>query len=927
MKKLRKIACVFSALAIIWGLSGCSEDEEDVALEKISIQSFESEISLNNEYTVSPVFTPSDATNKNFTISVDSTASDWVTIDSTNKTIKPTQTGIFTLTVTSSENSSITDSKEITVKEIELTGLSIPSTYEFYVGRSTLVTPVFTPSDASYQNVEWTSSDENVATIDELGNVTGIKAGTVTITVTSQRNTSISAQLELTISPVMPESLSLKTSSLVVQKAGSANLVPIFTPSDTTEQSVTYSTSADGFTVSSDGIVTVAESVSTGTTGTITVTSVADSSKTTTASIKVIDGDTYIIDDTNTQYGFVSTTGSLKEKDTRYTGYSGSSYFENFSQGTTDNIVYSVCSATEQDVKALLHYAFWGGNGATVRGAYLVVNGAVSSDMIYLNYTSKNGSDNVKEFESDGVTPKSYHSIWEDSNEITIHLDSGENQIRVIPVPKDTEMPDAVYQIIAQQDSSGAYITPKDQGASSTKKAEGYLSNIDYLQLSGSGLGAGSNSLSFYSVTATGDFGTVECSPSQDFYKEGTELTLTATPKDGYKFDVWHGRTESGDFVSSAEESYTFTISDNVVVEAHFIPTSYSADSSMVGYATITDDLGSAAYTISGGAGGETIEISSLDDLTDNSNKISGNDPYIVKFTGSTRITTSDNKSIIQNVGSNKTIYGAEAGAGLKNIELRIEGDNVIVRNMIFGEVIAYDTLADYKGEGNDAMSINGGRHVWIDHCELRSNTTPLDNNGNKVSNSSDSDFEKDWYDGLLDIKNGATWVTVSNCYFHDHYKAVLCGSGDDGPDVNKDGYTDSDMRVTFYNNYWKNINARMPLFRYGKGHIYDSYFDAGTFSGSASCINVRAGSELYIEGNSFNGIKSDDYTIGFYYADSTKAYGNVSGTWVSKNNSNVSNNNGTSYKPPYSYTEPTGAVKEPTVGTDVGVGCSITLP
>lgn len=839
MKKLRKIACVFSALAIIWGLSGCSEDEEDVALEKISIQSFESEISLNNEYAVSPVFTPSDATNKNFTISVDSSASDWVTIDSTNKTIKPTQTGIFTLTVTSSENSSITDSKEVTVKEIELTGLSIPSTYEFYVGRSTLVTPVFTPSDASYQNVEWTSSDENVATIDELGNVTGIKAGTVTITVTS----------------------------------------------------------------------------------------VADSSKTTTASIKVIDGDTYIIDDANAQYGFVSTTGSLKTGDTRYTGYSGSSYFENFSQGTTDNIVYSVCSATEQDVKALLHYAFWGGNGATVRGAYLVVNGAVSSDMIYLNYTSKNGSDNVKEFESDGVTPKSYHSIWEDSNEITIHLDAGENQIRVIPVPKDTEMPDAVYQIIAQQDSSGAYTTPKDQGADSTKKAEGYLSNIDYLQLSGSGLGAGSNSLSFYSVTATGDFGTVECSPSQDFYKEGTELTLTATPKDGYKFDVWHGRTESGDFVSSAEESYTFTISDNVVVEAHFIPTSYSADSSMVGYATITDDLGSAAYTISGGAGGETIEISSLDDLTANSNKISGNDPYIVKFTGSTRITTSDNKSIIQNVGSNKTIYGAEAGAGLKNIELRIEGDNVIVRNMIFGDVIAYDTLADYKGEGNDAMSINGGRHVWIDHCELRSNTTPLDNNGNKVSNSSDSDFEKDWYDGLLDIKNGATWVTVSNCYFHDHYKAVLCGSGDDGPDVNKDGYTDSDMRVTFYNNYWKNINARMPLFRYGKGHIYDSYFDAGTFSGSASCINVRAGSELYIEGNSFNGIKSDDYTIGFYYADSTKAYGNVSGTWVSKNNSNVSNNNGTSYKPPYSYTEPTVAVKEPTVGTDVGVGCSITLP
>lgn len=538
MKKINRIVSVLGALAIICGMSGCSDEDEDVAVEKISIQSFNSEISLNNEYTVSPVFTPSDATNKNFTISVDSSASNWVTIDETNKTIKPTQTGTFTLTVTSSENSLKTDSKEITVKEVELTGLSIPSTNEFYAGRSTLVTPVFTPEDASYKNVEWSSADEDVATIDELGNVTGKKAGTVKITVKSQKYESISASLEITIKSVLPTALSLKSSSLMVQKAGAANLVPVFTPSDTTDQSVTYSTSSEGFSVTAEGIVTVADSVKTGTTGTITVTSVADSSKTATASIKVIDGDTYFIDDNNTQYGFVSTTGSIKTGDTRYTGYSGSSYFENFSQGATDNIVYSVCSATDQDVKALLRYAFWGGNGATVRGAYLVVNGSVSSDMIYLNYTSKTANDNVKEFETDGVTPKSYHSTWEDSNEITIHLDAGENQIRVIPVSSGTLMPDAVYQRIAQKDSSGSYTTPKDQGANSDKTAEGYLSNIDYLQLSGSGLGAGSNSLSFYSVTATGDFGDVECSPSQDFYKEGTEITLKATPKSGYKFDV-----------------------------------------------------------------------------------------------------------------------------------------------------------------------------------------------------------------------------------------------------------------------------------------------------------------------------------------------------------------------------------------------------
>ena len=244
---------------------------------------------------------------------------------------------------------------------------------------------------------------------------------------------------------------------------------------------------------------------------------------------------------------------------------------------------------------------------------------------------------------------------------------------------------------------------------------------------------------------------------------------------------------------------------------------------------------------------------------------------------------------------------------------MRVEGNNVIIRNLILGEVIAYDTLSDYAGSGNDALSLNGARHVWVDHCELRSNTTPLDINGNVVSNPNDSDFAKDWYDGLLDIKNGGTWITISNCYFHDHYKAVLCGSGDDGPDTNSDGYSDSDMRVTFNGNYFKNVNARMPLFRYGKAHIYGSYFDAGTFSGGASCINCRAGSELYIEENNFIGIKSDSYTIGFYYADSSKKYGNTSGTWVSKNNNGVSSNNGTSYVPAYGVSNASYPTSAPT--------------
>ena len=35
---------------------------------------------------------------------------------------------------------------------------------------------------------------------------------------------------------------------------------------------------------------------------------------------------------------------------------------------------------------------------------------------------------------------------------------------------------------------------------------------------------------------------------------------------------------------------------------------------------------------------------------------------------------------------------------------------------------------------------------------------------------------EKDKYDGLLDIKKNSEYITVSWCYFHDHYKSILIG-------------------------------------------------------------------------------------------------------------------------------------------------------
>jgi len=68
--------------------------------------------------------------------------------------------------------------------DIDVTGVTVsPKTSEVKAGGTVQLTATITPSDATVTTVTWTSSDNTIATVDSNGKVTGIKEGTVTITV------------------------------------------------------------------------------------------------------------------------------------------------------------------------------------------------------------------------------------------------------------------------------------------------------------------------------------------------------------------------------------------------------------------------------------------------------------------------------------------------------------------------------------------------------------------------------------------------------------------------------------------------------------------------------------------------------------------------------------------------------------------------
>ena len=67
------------------------------------------------------------------------------------------------------------------------------------VGNSVTITATVTPDNATNATVNWTSSDEKVATVDSSGKVTAVAAGNATIKATSESDGDVSADYALTV--------------------------------------------------------------------------------------------------------------------------------------------------------------------------------------------------------------------------------------------------------------------------------------------------------------------------------------------------------------------------------------------------------------------------------------------------------------------------------------------------------------------------------------------------------------------------------------------------------------------------------------------------------------------------------------------------------------------------------------------------------
>ncbi len=207
-------------------------------------------LNVGDEYRLTALISPDNATNKNVTWS--SSNDSVVTVDSTGM-LTAVGSGSATIVV-QTEDGGYIDMTNVTVLQ-PVTEIILSET-EMSVKKGTVLwlNATVNPDTADNKNVIWSSSDTSLATVDQTGKVTTVGVGTVTISCVSEDNGTVAyCVIEIT-EPVT--GLTLNTYYQEMVAGTKFVVVPTVIPNDAPDKSVTFiSSDPEVATVDENGIV------------------------------------------------------------------------------------------------------------------------------------------------------------------------------------------------------------------------------------------------------------------------------------------------------------------------------------------------------------------------------------------------------------------------------------------------------------------------------------------------------------------------------------------------------------------------------------------------------------------------------------------------------------------------------------------------
>jgi len=241
-------------------------------------------VNVGAKETLTATVAPSTATNKNVTWGSSDTSVATVSGSGLAITVTGVKAGTATITATTQDGSKTAPCIVTVPVPVASVSLNKTKTNIIPVGEETLVATVL-PADADNKTVTWSSDKTSVATVDTNGKVTGVAAGTATITVkTTDGNKTATCTVTVTSTNVPVTSVALSPKPATVSVHGMITLTATVAPNTATNQNVTWGSSDSTIaTVGvNDGKVTGVQAG----TAIITVTT-ADGGKTDTCTVTV----------------------------------------------------------------------------------------------------------------------------------------------------------------------------------------------------------------------------------------------------------------------------------------------------------------------------------------------------------------------------------------------------------------------------------------------------------------------------------------------------------------------------------------------------------------------------------------------------------------------------------------------------------------
>ena len=683
-------------------------------------------------------------------------------------------------------------------------------------------------SNPSVSPITYTSSDTNVATVDDNGRVTGVAEGTTTITASFAGNDAYNPA---------SDSYTMTVTAAAAPATLTAVSNYVWTFNDWDAETLTENTINDNIEVAASSAKTVVIKSQSGTADGINFTKVANMGGAGSTEGRYI----HFLVEAGTTVTVYATTG----KD-------GTERTINIATGTFDNVVGTIPSSSTSTIasgsivcdEATDVFAYSAGSGMNIYGVKVEggsqgggeendeitvtpavegdtqsdeISGAVDQDVNANQLCVETIDGNINYYNTADV---SNVSIDKEMGIVTIALRSGSNDtyygsVRNITVSKaaQQEQGGEVSGNLAITEAKGWYesayvkFTPVNGATSYNVYVKGgqYSSytkiDAELVRNYGSygradvvGLKAGTYSMKVVAVNGSTETST---------YGEATGLTVRNYQRVGFAHKGYSGigaYNDDGTLKSNAKVFY-LTKETAKTITTDVVTSSKGAVTSCTGFQTIIDayqkgyDTTPIAFRIIG-----TIEKADLDHISSSAEglQIKGNKSY------------SELNFTVEGIGDDAAVRGF--GIFMRNAK------SVELRN--FGIILCMD----------DVVSIDtDNSRVWVHHLDLFYGQP-----------GSSADQKKG--DGTVDMKGDSQYITVDHCHFWDTGKSSLCGmKSESGPNY-----------MSYHHNWFDHSDSRHPRVRTMSVHVWNNYFDGVSKYG----VGVTYGASAFVDRNYFRNTK-----------------------------------------------------------------------